>query len=78
MELQCYFIIVKGTSVSLTNIELLQRYDLHNVISNAAFDSVSDGCRRPEWDAVAMFRTPLKSADCGTVVRKAKVSGQLS
>ena len=64
----------------LTNVELPQRYDLHNVISNAAFDSVSDGCRRAERRAVggAVFRTPLKSADCGTVVRKAKVSGQLS
>lgn len=28
--------------------------------------------------AVAVFGAPLKSADCGTVVRKAKVSGQLS
>lgn len=59
MLLQRYLIIVDETSVLLTNVELQQRYDLHNVISNAAFDSESDGCRRAERRQAQCSERPL-------------------
>lgn len=64
--------------VSLTNQELHQRYNLHNVALNAAVLCVGLMSTDLSRLAVVVFKTPLKSADCSTVVRKAKVSGQLS